>query len=96
MTTRIEIVNDFLAINAKAGTDFQAIAESSGSSIPFGCRDGECGTCIINVESGAEFLTPKNDKEKAVLAKICCQSDKARLTCQMKIEKPNGVVRLKY
>lgn len=96
MTTRIEIVNDFIAINAKAGTDFQTIAEASGSSIPFGCRDGECGTCTINVESGDEFLTPKNDKEKAVLAKIGCQNPKARLTCQIKIEKPNGLIRLKY
>jgi len=96
MTTRIEIVNDFLAINAKAGTDFQAIAEASGSSIPFGCRDGECGTCIINVEAGAEFLSPKNEKERAVLAKIGCKDEKTRLTCQMKIEKPNGLVRLKY
>lgn len=96
MTTRVEIVNDFLAINAKAGSSFQDVAEAAGSSIPFGCRDGECGTCIINVEAGGEFLSPKTEKEIAVLEKLCCTDESTRLTCQMKIEKPNGHIRLKY
>ena len=96
MTTRVEVINDFLAINAKVGTTFQDIAESAGSGIPFGCRDGECGTCLVDVEAGMEFLSPKNEKEDKVLEKLCCTSDKARLACQLKVEKPNGLIRIKY
>jgi len=44
MTTRVEIMNDFLALNVKPGKTIQDIVEASGSALPFGCRDGECGT----------------------------------------------------
>ena len=52
MTTRVEIVNDFLAINVKEGSTIQDIVEASCSALPFGCRVGECGTCVVEVESG--------------------------------------------
>ncbi|MCH9814074.1 MAG: 2Fe-2S iron-sulfur cluster binding domain-containing protein [Epsilonproteobacteria bacterium] len=96
MTTRVEIVNDFLAINVKPGKTIQDIVEASGSALPFGCRDGECGTCIVLVESGMEFLNDKNEKEETVLKTVGETSAKARLACQMKIIEPNGLVRLKY
>jgi len=35
MTTRVEIVNDFLAINVKPGKTIQDIIEASGSALPF-------------------------------------------------------------
>ncbi len=98
MTTRVEIVNDFLAINVKVGSTIQQIVEASGSALPFGCRDGECGTCIVEVVQGMEFLSEKTDKEIKVLKESCaglCTTN-TRLSCQMKIAKPNGVVRLKY
>ena len=98
MTTRVEIVNDFLAINVKEGSTIQDIVEASGSALPFGCRDGECGTCVVEVETGMEFLSPKTDKEIKVMKEICygpCTPN-SRLSCQMKIAKPNGLVRLKY
>lgn len=98
MTTRVEIVNDFLAINVKPGATIQDVVEASGSALPFGCRDGECGTCVVEIVQGMEFLSPKNEKEFKVLKEVCAGtcSENARLACQMKIEKPNGVVRIKY
>ena len=96
MTTRVEIINDFLAINVKPGKTIQDIVEAAGSALPFGCRDGECGTCVVLVESGMEFLSDMTDKEKAVMKTIGETSPKARLACQMKITHPNGHVRLKY
>jgi ferredoxin len=98
MTTRVEIINDFLAINVKEGATIQDIVEASGSALPFGCRDGECGTCVVEVESGMDFLSELTDKEVKVLKEVCsgtCTAN-SRLSCQMKISKPNGVVRLKY
>ncbi len=96
MTTRVEIINDFLAINVKPGKTIQDIVEASGSALPFGCRDGECGTCIVTIESGMEFLSDVTDKEKAVMKMLNESNPKARLSCQMKIVEPNGLVRLKY
>jgi ferredoxin len=98
MTTRVEIVNDFLAINVKEGSTIQDIVEASGSALPFGCRDGECGTCVVEVESGVEFLSGKTDKEVKALKEACVGTctPNSRLSCQMKVVKPNGLVRLKY
>jgi ferredoxin len=96
MTTRVEIMNDFLAINVKPGKTIQDIVEASGSALPFGCRDGECGTCVVTIESGMDFLSEMTDKEKAVMKMLNESNPKARLSCQMKIVEPNGVVRIKY
>lgn len=96
MTTRVEIMNDFLAINVRPGKTIQDIVEASGSALPFGCRDGECGTCVVSVESGMEYMSEINDKEKAVLKTLNESNSKARLACQMKVVAPNGLVRLKY
>ncbi len=96
MTTRVEIINDFLAINVHPGKTIQDIVEASGSALPFGCRDGECGTCIVMIESGMEYLSEVTAKEVAVLKTVGEQNPKARLACQMKVIQPNGLVRIKY
>jgi ferredoxin len=98
MTTRVEIKNDFLAINVKPGSTIQDIVEAIGIALPFGCRDGECGTCVVEIEQGMEFLTPLTDKEVKVLKEICSGTctPNSRLSCQMKIAKANGVVRIRY
>ena len=67
MTTRVEIVNDFLAINVKPGSTIQDVVEASGSALPFGCRDGQCGTCLVTIEQGMEFISDLNEKEKKVI-----------------------------
>lgn len=94
--TRVEIANDFLAIKVPEGCTIQEVAERSGSSIPFGCRDGECGTCVIQVVEGMEFLSPLNEKEKKVLSTMPDHHKNSRLSCQMKIIKGGGNIRLKY
>lgn len=96
MVTRVEIVNDFLAINVKVGETIQEIVEKAGSGLPFGCRDGECGTCLVDVMAGMEFLSPITDKEVKVKQMVGCTNPNARLSCQMKVDKQNGYVRIKY
>lgn len=96
MTTRVEIMNDFLAINVIPGKTIQDIVEASGSALPFGCRDGECGTCVVMIESGMEYMSEVTEKEKAVLKTLNESNPKARLACQMKVIAPNGLVRIKY
>ena len=41
MTTRVEIINDFLAINVKPGATIQDVVAASGRALPFGCRGGQ-------------------------------------------------------
>jgi ferredoxin len=96
--TRVEIINDFLAINVKPGTTIQDVVEAAGSALPFGCRNGECGTCVVEIVQGMEFLSEINAKEIKVIKEVCAglNTQNLRLSCQMKIERPNGVVRIKY
>jgi ferredoxin len=98
MTTRVEIANDFLAINVKPGATIQDIIEQAGSGLPFGCRDGECGTCVVEVLQGMEYLSERTAKEEKVLKEVEATNPakNLRLSCQMKVAKPNGHVRLKY
>ncbi len=96
LTTRVEIVNDFLAIKVPVGSTIEEVAEKSGSSIPFGCRDGECGTCVIQVIEGMGFLNSLEEKEVKVLASMPDHHPNSRLSCQMKIIKGGGNIRLRY
>jgi ferredoxin len=98
MRTRVEIMNDFLAINVEPGKTIQDIVEASGSALPFGCRDGECGTCVVSIEQGMEYLSPMTAKEVKVLKEVLVgtTTEKSRLSCQMKVIKPNGLIRIKY
>jgi len=51
-------------------------------NIPFGCKDGICGTCRIRVSKGGENITPKNEKEEDLLP----NKPDERLACQCQIK----------
>lgn len=57
-------------------------------NIPFGCKDGICGTCRVRVSEGLENLSPKNEKEKDLLP----EHDNERLACQTQIKSGNIVM----
>ena len=50
------------------------------------------------MDPGREFSSDSKDKEKKVIAEAGAgmNTEKSRLSCQMKIVKPNGVIRIKY
>ncbi len=58
------------------GDKIHNAAEELG--VQFGCEDGVCGTCIVEVEEGRENLQPLNDKEKDMglepAQRLCCQA----------------------
>ena len=57
--------------------------------IPFGCENGVCGTCQIEIESGEENLSDLNEQEKDM------GLDKThRLACQCKIKE--GKVKISF
>ena len=57
--------------------------------IPFGCRSGLCGTCMIDIVEGEENLAELTEEEVAM-----DQDRKHRLACQAKIKQ--GTVTIKF
>ena len=56
--------------------------------IPFGCENGVCGTCQMEVIEGKENLFPLNEKERDLFA-----DETHRYACQCRIKQ--GIVRIK-
>lgn len=56
------------------------LASCEELGVPFGCQAGNCGTCVIVIESGMEHLHPKNDEEQNMGLR-----DNERLACQARI-----------
>lgn len=49
--------------------------------VPFNCKNGTCGTCIVEVTEGEENLNELNDKEK-----LLGLDKQHRLSCQCRIK----------
>ena len=69
----------------KDGEPIRQACEELG--VPFGCRNGNCGTCMIDIVEGEDNLS-----ELSVAEKILERDKKHRLACQCKIEKGEVVV----
>ena len=71
----------------QAGTKFKDLAESQNLDVPFGCESGFCSTCLIQIKSGAENISPKTDQEEFTLEARGIASDDmtTRLGCQCQI-----------
>lgn len=66
----------------------QETCEEAG--VPFACTEGVCGTCVIEVVEGFEWLSEFTQEEKDFLG----EQDRERLACQCKIR--GGCVKIKY
>jgi len=74
-------------IEIPEGESIQEACEKLG--VPFGCQNGLCGTCMINIDSGEENLSELTEEEK-----ILERDKKHRLACQCKIKK--GEIRISW
>lgn len=73
-------------IEVQDGELIKDAAEQLG--VPFSCRNGLCGTCMIDIEDGEENLSELTPEE------IDMGRDRThRLACQCKIKQ--GIVRIK-
>ncbi len=71
------------------GSEIKDVCEED-FKIPFGCKDGLCGTCIIKIEEGNENLSEKNEKEEDMLP----DEPNSRLACQCRVK--SGTVKIDY
>ena len=74
-------------VEIKDGDKIRDACEELG--VPFCCREGVCGTCMIDITEGAENLSKVNEQEEWL-----GRDQKHRLACQCKIKK--GQVKVKF
>jgi ferredoxin len=81
-----------ITIEVPDGTRLQEAVDQAGADIPFGCREGECATCIIEVLEGMEYLGEPNENELLTLMEDELERG-VRLTCQCRVS--GGTVKIR-
>lgn len=82
------IIRSDKAVNAPVDASLVEACEQLG--ISFGCQNGLCGTCIIDIIEGAEFLTLVTEDEE-----LMGMDAHTRLACQCKIKQSDAVIKIK-
>ena len=82
--------NKELLCEAPPGTELQTL----GPPLRFGCRQGGCGTCLIEVEEGEEHLSSPTKMERGTLARLKA-SKGCRLACQAAVKGNQGKIFIK-
>jgi len=89
---RVTFANDDLTIELPAGSSLPLAVQEAGASLPFGCRAGTCGTCVLHVVSGGEGLEEPGFVEEDTLQVVGVHDETARLGCQIVLRETDLVV----
>ncbi len=81
-----------VSVTVPAGTRLIEVSEKVGAGITYGCREGECCTCLTRIVSGGENLAPPSMLENQVLQDNLAPRNH-RLACQAQILSGEIVVR---
>ena len=81
-----------ITITVPAGTRLIEISEKVGAGITYGCREGECGTCMMRIVSGMENMSERSVLEDKVLQENMAGRNN-RLACQAQVLGGEVVVR---
>lgn len=76
-----------LTISVPVGTRVIEVSEKVGSAITYGCRECDCGNCLMTVEVGAENLSEPSVLEERVLREVLAGRNE-RLACQAQVLGP--------
>ncbi len=76
-----------LTITVPVGTRVIEVSEKVGSSITYGCRECDCGNCLMQVVDGIENLSEPSVLEDRVLRDVMA-GRKERLACQAQVLGP--------
>ena len=68
-------------VNVPAGTRVIEVSEKIGAGVIYGCREGDCGTCMMEVTEGWNNLTEPSVLEEKVLRENMAGRH-FRLACQ--------------
>jgi ferredoxin len=70
-----------VTVTVPAGTRLIEVSERAGAHITYGCREGECGTCLVRIVDGHAHLAQPSVLEDQVLKDSFAGRDQ-RLACQ--------------
>ncbi|OHC90131.1 MAG: ferredoxin [Sideroxydans sp. RIFOXYB12_FULL_59_6] len=73
-----------VTLSVPAGTRLIEISEKIGAGITYGCREGECCTCLVKIVSGMEHMSERSVLEDKVLQENMAGSSH-RLACQAQV-----------
>lgn len=73
------------SIEVEEGANLREITQKEGWPIPYGCENGICGTCLIEVSEGADHLSPIEGHEAQTLKAMGKSDGTHRLACQCKV-----------
>ncbi len=71
-------------VHAPVGVRVIEISEKVNSGIVYGCREGDCGTCMMKVEDGWENLSSPSVIEDKILRENAAGRHN-RLACQAQV-----------
>ena len=78
---RVNFPEDNITLDVEDGSRLQDAIDRTGADVPFGCREGNCATCMIEVLGGGENLNPPTDAEQITLLPEELDQN-IRLACQ--------------
>ena len=87
---------DNIKVHVSQGKSLREVARKSGASMEFGCRVGDCSTCIAHVVKGNDLLSEINAKELLVLEAVGNTNKDLRLMCQCNVEAEEGEIEISY
>lgn len=73
-----------LTVTVPVGTRVIEVSEKVGSAITYGCRECDCGNCLMDVVEGAENLSEPSVLEQRVLREVMAGRND-RLACQAQV-----------
>ncbi|KKR09353.1 MAG: ferredoxin [Candidatus Peregrinibacteria bacterium GW2011_GWF2_39_17] len=72
-------------VEVPKGKNLREVIQENGWPIPFGCENGICGTCLVQIVSGKENLEPIQEAEDQTLKAMGQANGDHRLACQCEV-----------
>jgi len=82
-----------VTVTVPVGVRVIEISEKVGSGIVYGCREGDCGTCLMEVEKGWDHLSTPSILEDKILRENMAGKHH-RLACQAQVSS-DGEIKVK-
>jgi len=73
-----------VTVHVPVGTRMIEVSEKVGAGLIYGCREGDCGTCLMKVEAGYDNLSTPSVVEERVLKENLAGKNN-RLACQAQV-----------
>ena len=73
-----------ITVHVPVGTRIIEVSEKLGAGLIYGCREGDCGTCLMKVEEGWDNLTVPSVVEEKILKENLAGAHN-RLACQAQV-----------